>query len=362
MLFRLLSANALAREDVVLIVLRKRGYMSDRFENLGFPVRYLGMSPGVPDPFAFRHLIQLFQQYRPMLVQTWLYHADLLGGLAAKMAGVPQVVWNIRQGNLDRDKNKRLTRWVAKACGLLSTRLPDRIVCNSENAAAAHQAAGYDAGRFVLIPNGFDLSCYQPDPDARLSVLAELGLDATATLVGLIARFDVQKDHHGFVQAAKVVAAARPEVRFVLAGTAVDGENPGLCGWIREAGLQDRVHLLGPRQDIARLMPALDVLVSSSIGESFPNVLGEAMACGVPCVATDVGDSARIVADTGIVVAPGRPDLLAQGILELLDAGPERRAALGAAARERVRTHYAMDAVAERYQQLYRDLIERKVA
>jgi glycosyltransferase involved in cell wall biosynthesis len=333
------------------------GIVGERIQSLGIPVYRLGMRPGVPDPLALLRLVRLLRRLRPELVQTWLYHADLIGGVAARLAGVPKLAWNIRNGNLDRDKNKRHTRWVAKTCSLLSRRLPDRIVCNSRNAAAVHQAAGYDAARFVIIPNGFDLSLYRPDPEVRLSLRAELGLASNATLVGLIARFDVQKDHHCFIQAAKDVAAAQPGVHFVLAGTAVTGDNPILSAWVREAGLQDRVHLLGPRQDIARLMPALDVLVSSSVGEAFPNVLGEAMACGVPCVATDVGDSAWIVADTGIVVAPGRPDRLVQGMLDLLAAGPERRAALGVAARERVHEKFDMAQVAQRYLRLYRDLL-----
>lgn len=361
-LLQVLAANGTASSSATVVCLREALPFGPRIEALGIPVHDLRMRPGRAGAADILRLHRLIRHHRPALVQTWLYHADLLGGLAARLAGVPRVVWNIRQGNLDADKNRWHTRAVAKCCAWLSRRVPDRIVCNAESAARAHQAYGYAAERFVHIPNGFDLDRFRPDPAARAALRAELGLgrgDAAEAvpLVGLIGRFDAQKDHRGFVEAAGRIAAARPAARFVLAGNGVHAGNARLHAWLRTAGVLTRAHLLGARDDVPAVMAALDVLVSSSSGEAFANVLGEAMACGVPCVATDVGDSARIVGDTGRVVPPHRPDLLAAAVTELLDLTPADRARLGAAARARVRAQYALADVAARYARLYRELL-----
>ncbi|EHN63236.1 glycosyl transferase [Comamonas testosteroni ATCC 11996] len=212
---------------------------------------------------------------------------------------------------------------------------------------------GYAADKLHVIPNGFDLSRFVPDVAARASVRAELGLAADVPLVGLIARFDSQKNHCGFVEAAAQVHAQMPDVHFVLAGTGVDAANIALNSAIAVKGLQARMHLLGRREDVPRLMASLDVLASSSHGEAFPNVLGEAMACGVPCVVTDVGDSAEIVGDTGCVVAAGDMVGLARGLVDVLSYPPEQKTVLGEQARVRVAARYEIGHVARLYEAFY---------
>ena len=224
-----------------------------------------------------------------------MYHADLIGGMAAKLAGGIPVTWGIRHCNLSREDNRWLTLQTVKACARMSGWLPVKIICNSEASRKAHVAVGYANEKMLVIHNGSDLATFKPDPAAREVIRKELEIPKDAPLIGLVGRFDPQKDHRTFVQAAALLLRERPDVHFLLCGDDVTWDNRQLARWIREAGISDRCHLLGHRDDVPRIMAALDIAASSSVGESFANVIVEAMSCGVPCVVTDVGDSALIV-------------------------------------------------------------------
>lgn len=353
MLLKLLQQIDRSRFTPTVVSLIGLGEIGPRLQALGIPVHTLGMSRGVPNPLMVRRLAKLLRQLQPDVVHTWMYHADLLGGLAARLAGCDRVIWCIRYSNLAKAENKRSTLWVVKACALLSHRVPAQIISCSQRAKEVHAAVGYAADKLHVIPNGFDLGRFVPDAAARAGVRFELGLMSDAPLVGLIARFDSQKNHFGFIEAAAQVHAQLPHVHFVLAGTDVDGANAALNAAIAAQGLQAHMHLLGRRDDVPRLMASFDVLASSSHGEAFPNVLGEAMACGVPCVVTDVGDSADIVGPTGRVVAAGDMAGLAQGLVELLRLPPEQKAQLGLQARERVAVNYEIGHVTRLYEAFY---------
>lgn len=329
------------------------GEIGPRIQALGISVHTFSMSRGMPNPLMLLRLVRLLRQLQPDVVHTWMYHADLLGGMAARLAGCKGVIWGIHHSNLSKEVNKRSTLWVVKACALLSRRVPAQIVSCSQRAKEVHAAVGYAADKLHVIPNGFDLDRFVPDALARASVRAELGLAPDTPLVGLIARFDSQKNHFGFVEAAAQVHAQQPNVHFVLAGTEVDTTNAVLNAAIASLGLQAHMHLLGRRDDVPRLMAALDVLALSSHGESFGNVLCEAMACGVPCVTTDSGGPAEVVGNTGRVVAVGDMAALAQQLLKVLRLPVAERVALGKQARARVQAQYEIGHVAGLYQALY---------
>ena len=208
-----------------------------------------------------------------------------------------------------------------------------------------------------VIPNGFDLSRFKPDVEARASVRGELGVGPTTPLVGMVGRFDPQKNHLGFVKAAGFLRQWLPAVHFVLAGVRVDARNEALVGAVVREGLTRSMHLLGLRQDVARLTAALDVLVlPSTYGEAFPNVVGEAMACGVPCIVTDVGDSAYIVGDTGAVVSVGDMRGLAEKMAALLTLEAQAYKQLSSAARSRMCEHFEIGKVVKQYEGVYEQL------
>lgn len=339
-----------------VISLTPRIEIGPRIRALGIPVESLGMHPGIPDPRAILRLARRLRELKPDVVHTWMYHADLLGGLAARLAGMPAVGWAIHHSNLSPAANKRSTLAVARACSRLSHCLPDRILCCSEVARKVHVEYGYATDKMMVVPNGFDLSLFRPDRFARNAVRQELGLDPDVPLVGLIGRFDPQKNHAGFLQAAGLLHRKMSEVHFLLAGKGVDRGNAKLLQGIEESDLHGFTHLLGLRTDVPRLMAALDVLVSSSIGEAFPNVLGEAMGCCVPCAVTDVGDSAWIVGDTGWVVPVGDMAGLAKAMEELLAMPPAERKILGERARTRVSEKFEIGSIVEQYKVFYAEL------
>lgn len=356
MLLKLLLALDRNKFSPLVVSLIEVGDVGLRIQSSGIPVIALGMKRGSFNPLVILRLTRVIRKFRPRLVHTWMYHSDLLGGIAARLAGVHQVIWCIRHSDLSRAKNKRSTLWVIKACALLSRLVPIRIISCSHRAKLIHARVGYREEKMHVIPNGFDLNHFHSDPGARASVRAELGISPEAPLVGLVGRFDPQKNHLGFVAAAAKVRARVPDAQFLLAGTGVDATNQVLVAAIAASGLIACIHLLGRRKDMPRLMASLDVLASSSDGEGFPNVLGEAMACGVPCVVTDVGDSAEIVGDTGRVVEPGDMAGLADGLIELLRMPQPQREELGARARARISSNYEIGAVTRMYESFYEEV------
>jgi len=356
MLYKLLSRlRQTFQNEVVSLV--PVGALGEKIKALQVPLRTLDMRRGVPNPAGLYRLTRWLRQNPPHLVQTWMYHADLLGGLAAKLAGGIPVVWNIRHGTFDAHGGKRSSRWTMKACIPLSRWLPTRIVCCSEASQRLHAEVGYADDHMIVIPNGFDLTAFTPNSEARVSVRQELGITPEAILIGLVGRFDAQKDHQTFIRAAARLLQNYPEAHFLLCGDEITWGNSMLAGWIDTTGIRRHCHLLGRREDIPRLTAAFDIAVSSSShGEGFSNVIGEAMACGVPCVVTDVGDAALIIGDTGRVVPPRNPEALANDWCVLMELGAEGRERLGRAARDRIAANFNLPVIVAKYERLYEEI------
>lgn len=342
------------------------GRVSRQFESMrdnGISLHEVGMTANVPSVAAFFRLGRLLVAARPDVVQTWMYHADLLGGLAARAFNVAPVVWGLHHTPQGPDSLKPTTWAILRANSLLSSFVPARIACCAQASEAAHIAMGYARKKTVTIRNGFDTCTFVPDDEARRSVRRELCLPEQARLIGLMARFHPQKGHRTFIRAASNLNAQMPDVHFMLAGRGVNARNSELGSWIAEAGLGDRCHLLGIRDDMPRLLAACDILTSSSgHGEGFPLVLGEAMSCGVPCVTTDVGDSALLVGDTGRVVAPDKPEALAAAWQSILSLTTSERTTLGERARERVLSKFPLAKCVDEYVTLYRELCPARAA
>lgn len=353
MLYKVLTKLDRSRHSAEVVSLSPAAHLRPQIEALGVPVTSLDMGGAVAAPRALLALRAHIAASSAVVVQTWMFHADLLGGLAARWAGVP-VVWTIQGSHLDPKSTRRLTHAIIRGCARLSARVPARIVSCGHATARTHVALGYAEERIVVIPNAVDTTTFQPDAGAREAVRAELSLPPDAFVVGVGARFDPQKDHETLLAAwAQLHARGISRAHLLLFGKDLAAANTTLAGWMRAHGAS-QVHLLGPRADVARLFAACDVsCLSSAYGEGLPNIVAEAMACALPCVVTDVGDSAWVVGETGRVVPPRDPTRLSEALWHLATMPPEALRNLGAQARRRVETHFDLDAVAAQYYDLY---------
>ncbi|MDZ7841079.1 MAG: glycosyltransferase [Gammaproteobacteria bacterium] len=355
-LLRLVTSEGLFKHTVTSLT--ETGALGDRLAGKGVSVESLAMGNGVGVARGILELRKSIRTRNPALVQTWLYHADFAGGLAAWRSGIP-VVWNLRQTDVDPGAHKLNTRIVIRLCARLSRFVPRAIVCGSSSARTVHEKLGFDPARMTVIRNGVDTHEFSPDPSARRCLRNVLQIPEEQIVVGRIARFHPQKDFETFIDMARRVADRRPGVTFLLAGRNVTAQNLELMEWIRNAGLEDRCHLLGERTDTPKVLAGLDILVSSSsFGEGFPNVIAEAMACGIPCVATDVGDSAEIIGDDDRIAVPRDADGLGRMVLKLLSLTAEERVSMGRRDRRRVTAGFALDDMIQRYETLYSSILE----
>lgn len=342
----------------LVVSLKPPGVMADELRAGGVPVHSPGLRPDAPARSATAglvSLVDLLARARPDVVQTWMYHADVIGGLAARAAGHRNVVWNVRHADLPLEGYGALTAAVGWASVPASRLVPRRIVTNAAASLEAHVARGYPPSRLRLVPNGTRV----PDAAAldRRQLRTRLGLPEDALVIGRVARAHPQKDTPTLLRAVGEVHRRLPATRLVLVGAGMSETDHELTRWLREEGLEEAVYRLGPRTDAAHLPAAFDVAVSSSAyGETCPHAVLEAMAAGVPMVVTDVGDAARMVGATGEVVPPRDPAALARALCRLGSAPPAERELRGAAARERVREHYSMAAMVSGYEDLYREL------
>ena len=284
---------------------------------------------------------------------TWWGHWLPTGRAASRSSGDPEP-------HLDFATMKRGTVLTAQVCALLSRWLPERIVCCSFASCTAHQRMGYDRSRSVIIPNGFDLERFRPEPQARQEVRVELGIPADAELVGLAARFDPIKTT-GILSGLPGCSCSG--CRRSISCSVVMPSLPKTASWhpgSQMKALAGRCTCWGAAQTCPAFWQALDVAVSSSRGEAFPNIVGEAMACGVPCAVTDVGDSSLIVGKTGLVVPMGEPEALARAMEKLLQLAAEKRVQLGLAARQRIQEQYNISDIAARYARMYEEVLNKK--
>ena len=347
MLARLVTGIDRERHRSVVVSMTGPGIVGPALANAGVELHTLHMRRGVADLRGAVRLTRLLRQVRPDILQTWLYHADLLGSLAQTLAPSCALFWNIRCTEmLDIDIIRKSLIW-------LSSR-PAIVIVNSLAGRRFHEQLGYQPRRWEHIPNGCDANAFRFEAEARADLRREFGIPDHAVAIGLPARYHPMKDHANFLAAAAKLVAVRPEAVFLLIGPGVDPSNPALGKMIKVQGIAQHVKLLGARDDMARVYSALDIAtLSSAFGEGSPNVLIEAMSCGVPCVATDCGDSGVILGPTGTVVPPRNADALAEAWNELISIGPEARRSMGAKTRDRIVRFYDLAAIVGRYDALY---------
>jgi glycosyltransferase involved in cell wall biosynthesis len=300
------------------------GDLSARFQEKNITVLSLGMSLVKPwHMLKVFTLARLIKRYKPTVIQSWMYHANIMAGLAGRLAKICPVVWNIRNGALKPGEGYPLswvglTPWIVRLGAWLSSRFCTRIIYCATRAAEIHERWGYCPQKRVVIHNGIDTARFAPQPQVRLRVRLQWNINENQPVVGLLARFHPQKDVPTFLKAAALMRQTRGDVLFALCGADMNLHNKTLMDMMKAAGLEGHVMLMD-HSDSAAFLNAIDVLcMTSAYGEAFPNVVAEALSCNTPCVVTDVGDAALIVGDASYVVAEGDYKNLARVTLQSL--------------------------------------------
>lgn len=321
----------------------------------------VAMREGVPSASAAWRLARIARRIDPDLVIGWMHHGNLAASFARSMLGGKRpLIWNVRHSVADIREEKPLTRIVLRLGAALS-RSPDAILYNSSVAAMQYEGLGYDPARAMVLPNGFDCDRHRPRDGAHQALRARHGVAPEATLVGMVARLHPMKDTGTLVEAVKRARGQGADIHLLLCGRGMESPPPELARALAGAVPEDRLTLVGQSADLADWMPGLDFLVlPSAWGEGFPNTLAEAMASGVPCITTDVGDSGWIVGETGRVVEPRDAGAMAAALVDLIGMGAEERRRLGEAARTRVVENFALEQVGARITSLYAEIGGRR--
>jgi glycosyltransferase involved in cell wall biosynthesis len=358
MLLKVLTHADLRGFDIQVISAMDEGTLGADIRRLGIPLTCLGLTRPVPTPSAFIGMLKVIRRFRPNVIQGWMYHGNLAAWLCRKLAkGTPALGWSIRHCVYDLANENRLTARLIKSGARLSHGV-DATVYASQMSMSQHVQLGYESSRAVCIPNGFDLGRFTPSPEERRRVRAALAIPDDAFVFGHVGRLHPMKDHEGFLRAAIQVAAEVPTSYFVLAGRDVDTRNEVLARLAREAGIAERVMLLGERPDVPALMNGFDAFCLSSSSESFPNVVGEAAACGLPCIVTDVGAAPDIVGDSALVVPRRDPRRLAEAMVGIARLPGTARSEIGNRLRQRATSLFSIHDVAQRYARLWRALAD----
>ena len=355
MLYKLLQTLTPARLQPLVISLGRLGRPAALLERSGVEVIGLGLdrSP-LALPGGLRRAHDILRGFQPDLLSGWMYHGNLLAWALSRRSGTP-LVWNIRQ-TLNLKGEKWLTRGVIRGGALLS-RAPRRILYVSRLASEQHAAVGYCQRFCAVVPNGFDLDVFQRDEVQRARLRGQLAVSDSTCVIGHLARYHPMKDQLGLIAAARRVLAQEDDVLFVLAGAGIS-DSSRLVAAVRDFGLQAKVRLLGETDCPQALLSACDLFCLPSLwGEGFPNVVGEAMACELPCVVTRVGEGPAIAAETGLAVEPGDPRALAQALLHLVRLGHAERTRLGCLARERIAQNFSLSRVATLYENQFREVL-----
>ena len=355
MLIKLLKRR---RAPALVLSLLGGGRLADPLRATGAELVELDMPRGRPNLTGMRALWTRARAFAPDVIQGWMYHGNVAASAAHLACGRrPALLWSVHATFIKTGQSPKVRPIVRLSRRLSQTQTPEMTLYVSEQSAQEHRALGFE-GAQRIIPIGFDTEAYRPDPQARAEVRAELRLPQDALVLGLIGRFAPMKGFDILARAAPELLDALPSLHILMAGPQVSAENAELMRAL-PANLHrsSRMHLIGPRQDVPRVLSALDALaLPSRFGESFPNIVGEAMACGVPCVASDLGGVSQMVGDAGTLVPPGDEPAFVKAARALLSTPEAERRALSQAARTRIEARFGADQMAAQIHALYETL------
>lgn len=332
-----------------VISLTDLGPVGQQLLDNGIHVKSLGMKNILSIPTTFIKLRRELKNKKPDIVQTWMYHADFLGGLAAKSLGIHNVIWNVRNTHLN--SNGKFNMVFRKICAYLSYKVPKEIIYVSQSAYNEHLKQKYRSNIGKIIGNGFDTAKYSFSRRNREKYRSDFKLEDSDIAVFSIGRYVPAKDHSTFVAAICLAARTNPKIKGVLVGRDIQLDLFDLSDSEKKYFI-----MTGQRADIAELLSAADIFCLHSITEGFPNVLGEAMSVGIPCITTDAGDAALILKEKKYVVDVGDFSAISRKIIELSNEPDSVIAAIANKNTENIVRNYSISSILDQYIALYKAL------
>lgn len=352
-LTQLVQSMTKAQFTNVVVSLRDEGVYGPVMTSAGIPVYTLNIKSKIPTPTSLYRLYRIIRTEKPDIIQTWLYLADILGLVFGRLGGVQKVFWNIRCSDPHRGQFSLRRKTLHKCLALLS-RFPTGAVANSKAGIAYHSRLGYRPKLWEFIPNGFDTDILKPSPEKRNEWRKTLKIPKDVLVIGLIARYNRLKDLPTFIQAASLLADSMSNVHFCLVGSGMSVQNQELDEILKKAKVTHLFHLMERQKDITGILSAFDIFTLSSISEGFPNVTAEAMACELPTVVTDAGDSLLLVGGAGIVVPARSPQALATAWAKVASMSPVDRSIMGQKARQRIIASFPLKKMSTQYESVYK--------
>jgi glycosyltransferase involved in cell wall biosynthesis len=341
----------------IIISLSELGEIGKELRASGYQVIALGWRSNTFPPLGFLHLVRRIRKLKPNILQTWMYHADFVGALVALVSPGLRLIWNVRGTGVDRYDLPWRTRLLIRVNAWLS-RIPNAVVFNSRRGHSAHRQLGYHMKSSEVIVNGIQGDRFIFDIEAGQRIRQELNLPGHVLLLGTVGRYHPVKGFDLLIQAFSMVAKDHSEIHLVMIGKDLVPQNNELALLIDQEGLIDRVKFVGVQSNLNGWYSAMDAFVLSSLSEGFPNVVVEAMACQTPCIVTDVGDSAEIVGQLGMITNPGDVVSLAKAIRSIIALSPQERTVRGTSSRQRVLELFSFDVMVDRYENLYLEVTQ----
>lgn len=359
-LSRLVSGMDKEKYNTCVVSMIKPGPVGDLITKSGIAIYSLDIPQGKISLNGFLKFIKILHQFQPDILQTWLYHADLLGLIAGKLTGVRSILWNIRCSAMDIKESPLMSKVVTKICAILSP-IPNAIIANSKTGIKDHQNLGYRPREWFLIPNGIDTSVFKPESTYRAIIRREFGLNEKNIVVGLVGRLHLQKDHPNFLHAASIIHKDNKDIIFFIVGDGPDNYKNELLKLANSLSIEKNIIWAGSRHDMPQIYNCFDCLVlSSAYGEGFPNVIAEGMASGIPCISTNIGDASEIVETMGTIIPPGNPKILADSILELLHKSEEEKKQISLLSRLSIIEKYELAKMINIYSSYYEYIFSRQ--
>ncbi len=356
MLCQLLENCDQVRFNHTVVSLTGEGALSGRVRQTGVDLVSLRLNSPATMFRDFFQLILVLRRKEPDLVQTWLVHATFLGSLAGLLAGVGNIAWAFHSG-FEKGANVKLSlRLLTRLLGACSGWLPAEIISCAQSVKKRCVELGFQSDKFRILRNGTDTRTFTPQPDSCAAIRSEIGIPPNVPVVGIAGRFTPEKDYGLFFESALSLQQTMPEAHFLVCGSGTDKGNECAMKYVVQSEQPENFHLLGTRNDMPLVYSAMTIFALTSASEAFPLVLGEAMACGIPCAATQVGDCKEIIGDTGRITDSRKPNEIAKMWESMLRLPVDEYEQLSRMARERIAENFSIEKCVWEYERLYRDL------